>query len=233
MESKVFNCDCLEFMRTIKDKYFDLVIVDPPYGGGYDVKENSKNVVKKTLTRTGGTWAAKYGVKIASWDIAPGPEYFEELFRVSKNQIIWGGNYFNLPGTRGFICWRKKNIPVEGFTLSPIEYAWSSFNSNAKFCEFFSNGTSTEPRIHPNQKPADLYKWLLRNYAKPGDKVFDSHVGSGSSRIACHDMGFDFTGCEIDKEYFEAQEKRFSEHCAQKELFVFSGGQIQEATESK
>lgn len=174
-------------------------------------------------TRTGGTWAEKYGSKVEHWDIAPPPEYFDELFRVSANQIIWGGNYFSLPGTRCFIVWRKLTIS-ERFSMAMAEYAWTSFNLNAKVFECAPQGTSGEPRIHPTQKPVALYKWLLRNYAKSGDRILDTHVGSGSSRIACRDMGYDFTGCELDPDYWAAQEARYKKHCEQGELFDFVGG---------
>lgn len=173
--------------------------------------------------RTGGTWAAKYGSKVEHWDIAPPKEYFDELFRVSREQIIWGGNYFSLPGTRCFIVWRKLTIS-EGFSMAMAEYAWASFNKNAKVFECAPQGTAGEPRIHPTQKPVALYKWLLRNYAKAGDSILDTHVGSGSSRIACHDMGYEFTGCELDPDYWAAQEERYRKHCEQGELFEFVGG---------
>lgn len=147
---------------------------------------------------------------IRHWDIAPSAEYFRELARVSRNQIIWGANYFNMPPTRCFIVWRKLTIS-ENFTMAMAEYAWTSFNANAKVYERAPQGTASEPRIHPTQKPVDLYKWLLAKFAKPGDKILDTHVGSGSSRIACEEMGFDFVGCEIDKVYFDLQEKRFAD----------------------
>ena len=154
--------------------------------------------------------------KIVSWDYAPGEDYFKELFRVSKNQIIWGGNYFALPPNRCFIVWKKTNIP-ESFTMAMAEYAWSSFDDNAKVIELSSAGI--ENRFHPTQKPVALYHWIFRNYAKSGDKILDTHLGSGSSRIAAYDMGLDFVGCEIDKEYVEKEEKRFDEHAAQTSLF--------------
>ena len=141
------------------------------------------------------------GADIRHWDIAPPPEYFNELARVSKNQIIWGGNYFNLPPTRCFLIWRKLNIPLEGFSMAPVEYAWTSFNLNAAMCEFFSSGGSGRgERFHPAQKPVDLYTWIFKHYAKPGDR-------------------FDFVGCEIDKTYFELEEKRFETFFSQQSLF--------------
>jgi site-specific DNA-methyltransferase (adenine-specific) len=201
--------DCMEFMKGVPDKYYELAIVDPPYGIGGDalhqnrLKKGSgklKNRVIQTMN--------------SSWDNnPPKQEYFDELFRVSKNQIIWGGNYFPLPPTRCVIAWDKVQ-PWENF--SQWEMAWTSFDSPARLFKFDNR---TGDKIHPTQKPVALYKWLLKNYAKPNDKIFDSHVGSGSSRIACHDMGFDFEGCEIDKDYWEAQEERYNTHIQQSDLF--------------
>lgn len=154
--------------------------------------------------------------KIIAWDVAPGEEYFQELFRVSRNQIIWGGNYFNLPPTRCFIVWRKTNIP-ENFSMAMCEYAWASFNDNAKIVDVSSQ--NQQGRFHPTQKPIALYDWIFRKYAEPGYKILDTHLGSGSSRIAAHKAGIDFVGCEIDPEYFEKQEKRYREFTAQISLF--------------
>lgn len=159
--------------------------------------------------------------KIIAWDVAPEQEYFNELFRVSRNQIIWGGNYFNLPPTRCFLVWRKSNIPLEGFSMSPVEYAWTSFFRNAAAFEYRSDGAGQEKeRIHPTQKPIALYTWIYKNYAKVGDKILDTHLGSGSSRIAAYEMGLDFVGCEIDEDYFKAQEERFAAYAAQENLFL-------------
>ena len=198
MKQIALNCDCMEYMKTLPDKYFELAIVDPPYGIG-----------DKKLTQ-GGTWASKYNQGDAEWDIAPDKEYFNELFRVSQNQIIWGGNYFNLPPTRCFIIWDKvAHMP----TMADCEYAWTSFDSNAKiFCHMRN---SEEKRIHICQKPTKLYSWILMNYAKQGDKILDTHLGSGSSRIAAYNLNFEFVGCEIDKDYFDKQEERFKSHISQ------------------
>lgn len=204
--------------------------------------------MKSTIsaTRTGGTWAAKYSRQggifsgeeyapdihntrgrfskynengdIRCWDIAPPPEYFKELARVSKNQIIWGGNYFDLPPTRCFLVWRKLTIS-ESFTMAMAEYAWTSFNENAKVFEAAPQG-NTEKRFHPTQKPSSLYRWCFKLFAKQGDKILDTHLGSGSSRIAAYDMGYDFWGYEIDKTYFDLQEERFEKHAAQMNLFL-------------
>lgn len=152
--------------------------------------------------------------KIIAWDVAPGEDYFKELFRVSRNQIIWGGNYFALPPTRCFLIWRKLTIS-ENFTMAMAEYAWTSFNSNAKVFEYAPQGRPGDERFHPTAKPIALYKWIFSRYAKPGDKILDTHLGSGSSRIAAWDLGFDFVGCEIDKTYFDLAEQRFQKHTQQ------------------
>jgi len=203
--NKVHLCDCMEFMKGIPDKYYELAIVDPPYGLG-----------KRTTDGGGTNSQIKFmdDIRRTNWDDSiPSKEYFTELNRISKNRIIWGGNYFHLPPTRTIICWEKMvAIP----TMSQIELAWTSFDSPARIVKI--NNTDKN-RFHPTQKPVALYKWLLKNYAKPGDKIFDSHVGSGSIRIACHDMGFDFEGCEIDKDYWEAQEERYNQHAMQQDLF--------------
>ena len=218
----LYNCDCIEAMREYPDKYFDLAIVDPPYGSG-GVEDWEKKTrfgprfdKYKKPGRTGGEYFKKYGKKIIDWDIAPGKEYFEELFRISKHQIIWGGNYFNkyLPSNRNFIIWRKLTIS-ESFTMAMAEYAWTSLNGNAKVFECAPQGTKAEPRFHPTQKPVALYEWLLSQYANKGDKILDTHAGSGSSLIACHRMGFEITAFEIDKEYYQKAKARLEEEKAQ------------------
>ena len=158
--------------------------------------------------------------KIISWDVAPEQEYFEELFRVSRNQIIWGGNYFPLPPTRCFLIWRKTNIPLEGFSMAPCEYAWTSFNENARVFEHSSLRGQGAGKFHPTEKPVELYRWIYQHFARPGYRIIDTHLGSGSSRIAAFDAGLDFTGCEIDQVYFQKQEERFEQHTAQQSLFV-------------
>ena len=232
MISEAFNIDCMEFLKKCKNKEFDLAIVDPPYGRvdgkfqGVQVGRfgNGRFDKYRKVECTGGTWASKYKKKIIRWDVAPPKEYFIELFRVSKNQIIFGGNYFDLPPTRCFIIWEKLTIS-EKFTMAMCEYVWTSFFDNSKI---FKCKPQDKFRFHPTQKPVELYKWILKNYAKKGDKILDTHLGSGSSRIAAYDMGFDFVGMEIDKEYFDKQEKRFKEYCTQGSLFEFSGGEIKE-----
>lgn len=174
-----------------------------------------------SATRTGGKWAARYQIggdfggdkDIRHWDIAPNEEYFKELARVSKNQIIWGGNYFDLPPTRCFLIWRKLTIS-ENFSMAMCEYAWTSFNDNAKLFEYPPQGNK-EQRFHPTQKPIALYTWVLNRYAKEGYKILDTHAGSASSLIACYDKGLDFVGFEIDKFYYEKAQERLERHMAQ------------------
>lgn len=210
-----YNMDCLAAMREMPDKAFDLAVADPPYGGGFTEGGGCKGWFSKYHQNADG----ERQKKIISWDVAPGEDYFKELFRVSRNQIIWGGNYFSLPPTRCFLIWRKLTIS-ENFTMAMAEYAWTSFNSNAKVFEYAPQGMPGEDRFHPTQKPIALYKWILSRYAKPGDKILDTHLGSGSSRIAAYDAGLDFVGYEIDKEYFDKQEERFAAHTAQMNLFI-------------
>lgn len=200
-----YNMDCMEYMQTLPDKAFDLAVVDPPYG--ININHN--------IGRRKGDKPSKY--KRVTWDsVPPSKEYFDELFRVSHNQIVWGANYFSMPATKCFIVWRKPQIS-EDVSFSMVEYAWTSFEQTSK--EWV--GMSAEPdRIHPTQKPIALYSWIFSRYAKPGDKILDTHLGSGSSRIAAYDAGLDFVGCEIDPDYFAAQEARYQAHVAQISLFV-------------
>ena len=243
--NKLHLMDCIEGMKEFPDKYFELAVVDPPYGGGaMPVSVDDSKDITKLLggagnwetkarsrfrgifdkydikaTRTGGGYADKYGSKIEHWDVAPPPEYFEELARVSKNQIIWGGNYFDLPPTRCFVIWRKLSIS-ESFSMAMCEYAWTSFNDNAKWFEMPPQGTKEEARFHPTQKPIDLYRWLLAKYAKEGDKILDTHVGSASSLIACWEGGFDFIGFEIDPDYHKAATERLEARMAQTTMWI-------------
>lgn len=204
-ESIVYNMDCMEAMRQMPDKCFDLAVVDPPYGIS----------INHNIGRRKGDKPSNY--KKVGWDDSPPPdEYFEHLFRVSKNQIIWGANYFHMPPTKCFIVWRKPQIS-EDVSFSMLEYAWSSFNETSK--EWIGMSTEVD-RVHPTQKPVQLYAWIFQRYAKPGDKILDTHLGSGSSRIAAYEAGLDFVGFEIDKEYFDKQEERFAAHTAQCSLFV-------------
>jgi len=202
--SKTFNQDCLTAMREMADNSFELAIVDPPYG---------LNIASEK-PRVSGRW--NYIPKV--WDSAiPSDEYFSELKRVSVNQIIWGGNYFNLGACRGYLIW-DKDQPVENFADS--EMAWTSFDRVAKTFRYpIIKQNFGEKKIHPTQKPIALYAWLLTNYAKEGDRILDTHLGSGSSRIAAYDLGFDFTGFELDSDYFAAQNERFERHKNQPTLF--------------
>ena len=199
--SIVENIDCVEGMKDFPDKFFDLAICDPPYGS----QINGNNI-----ERTGGTWQKKYGGKIKSWDIAPNEEYFTELFRVSKNIIIWGGNYFNLPPSNNFLIWRKLSIS-ETFSMAMAEYAWTNIKGNAKVFEF---APQDKTRFHPTQKPVALYRWILENYAKQGDKILDTHLGSQSSRITSYKKGFDFWGFELDEDYYKQGNERFEKAIA-------------------
>lgn len=200
---KLYNGDCMEVMKTFKDKQFDLAIVDPPYGLG-DAVVNSGGRFKR-YTNENGNWD----------ESVPTKEYFNELFRVTKNQIIWGGNYFELPPNKCFIIWDK--VQPEGVSFAMCEYAWTSFNTGAKIFKTRTQGQKF--RFHPTQKPVQLYKWLLQNYAKEGDTILDTHFGSLSIGIACHDMKFDLTAIELDKDYYEMAKKRLINH--QKQLTLF------------
>jgi site-specific DNA-methyltransferase (adenine-specific) len=235
--SEVTNEDCMEGMARYPDKYFDLAIVDPPYGIGESSK-NRNGITKRKDKRNGRISYIKTNNEIKDWDKTPPPvEYFIELQRVSKNQIIWGANHFieNIPQSNSscWIIWDKCN-GISDF--ADCELAWSSFKTAVRQFRYMWNGmfqgkqsfkhghifegnlSLHEKRIHKTQKPVALYKWLLHNYAKQGDKILDTHLGSGSSRIAAYEMGFDFTAFELDAEYFEAQEKRYKAHIAQLKL---------------
>lgn len=223
-KTRVFNMDCMEGMKAFPDKYFELAIVDPPYGIG---EGNKKNKTRSSFTGFGDSkkWvqAKDYGGGEFDDEI-PSGEYFEQLFRVSQNQIIWGGNYMVkfLEPSMGWIVWDKDNGECD---QSDCEIAYTSFKKGLRKFTWRWHGLlqhdmkNKEERYHPTQKPVALYKWLIKNYAKPGDKILDTHLGSGSSRIAAFDMGYDFTGYELDKDYFEASEKRFQQHKSQLKLF--------------
>lgn len=200
----LLNIDCMDFMSGCRDKQFDLAIVDPPYG--LDIANMNMGVGKslKCSNIRNRKW------KSSDWDkAAPSEDYFKEIRRVSINQIIWGGNYFDLGGCRHYIIWDKE-MP-HGMSFADCEFAWTSFNKAPRIFRYSAYLNKSE-KIHPTQKPPELYKWLLKNYAKSGDKILDTHLGSGSSAIAAYDGGFDFVGCEIDKDYFNAAEKRFYIH---------------------
>lgn len=219
-----YNVDCMEYMKTLPDKAFELAVVDPPYFDGPNRR---------------GYYGSKQSVgprviynRVERWE-PPGKEYFEQLFRVSKNQIIFGCNYYDYHFGPGRIVWDKCNGES---SFSDCEIAYCSMHDSTRLFRFMWNGMCqgksvseghimqgnkalNEARIHPTQKPISLYRWIFSRYAKPGDCLLDTHLGSGSSRIAAYDAGLDFVGCEIDKDYFEAQEKRFSEHASQITLF--------------
>jgi len=205
MGSIVFNSDCVEGMKKFPDKYFDLAVVDPPYG-----------------------------IDIAKWDTKehkPSSEYFKELFRVSKNQIVWGGNYFILPHSEAWICWDKtlSNGKSALGTKSQFELAWTSLDIKATIIKYTYDGNIqgfnggkvdyTYKSIHPTQKPIALYDWIYKNYAEEGMKILDTHLGSGSNRISAHKYKMDFTAFEIDKEYFDKQEQRYRDFISQTTLF--------------
>jgi site-specific DNA-methyltransferase (adenine-specific) len=204
--------DCMEFMKDVPDKYYSLSIVDPPYGIGMarEFSIDTKNGVRK-----------RPPMITKEWDCSiPDEKYFTELFRISRNQIIWGMNYFikYLQPSSNFLIWDKCNhLP----TFADCEIAWCNIKYPSKIFRLDNKGwnSNEDCKIHPTQKPVALYKWLLQNYAKPHDKIFDSHVGSGSSRIACYDLGFDFEGCELDADYHKAQEERYQSHIKQQSLF--------------
>ncbi len=201
-----YNMDCMEYMRTLPDKFFDLAVVDPPYG------------IAKAFQAT--SRITKYGQLRTVNDAKPTQAYFNELRRVSRNQIVWGYNHLSdmLPSTKEFIFWYKHQ-PVD--TYADGELAYTSFEKTAKCFDYayFGGVHADDVRIHPTQKPVALYAWIFTKYARPGDKILDTHLGSGSSRIAAYDAGLDFVGCEIDKEYFDKQEARFAAYTAQMSLF--------------
>ena len=198
--------DCMDLMRDTPDNAYDLAIVDPPYGIGERLVKGGENQ---------GCWGGMTKSGADQWDIAPPPEYFVELFRVSKNQIVWGGNFFGLPPCKMPICWDK--LRPNQKCASEWEYAWTSFEGRARKFEFCANGGFIEPtpRIHPTQKPVALYKWLLVNYAKPGQRILDTHLGSGSIAIACHYFGAHLTATEIDPDYFAASCERIERETRQ------------------
>jgi len=204
---RLHNMDCLEALRDMRDNEFELAIVDPPYGLGKRLSDGGRNAKLKN------TPMASLYRESTGWDCAPKKEYFDHLLRVCKNVIIWGGNYFDLPPSRCMICWDKKqHMP----TLSAWELGWTSFDKPSKI---FRGSSVDLNRFHPTQKPVALYKWLLQNYAKEGDRILDTHLGSGSIAIACWDAKFDLTGFELDVDYYNAACKRLEDHKRQGQLF--------------
>jgi site-specific DNA-methyltransferase (adenine-specific) len=222
--SEVYLEDCVKALKRYADNHFDLAIVDPPYGIGASAD-----------SRVGGSYTVNMGGvkrKVAAkqytakdWDFEkPTTEYWNELFRVSKNQIVWGGNYFveNLKDSACWLVWNKRNGENNN---ADCELAWTSFKTAVRMFDWKWNGMlqqnmkDKEERMHPTQKPVALYDWLLMNYAKPNDLILDTHLGSGSSRIAAYKGGFDFTAFEIDEDYYKSQEKRFNDFKSQLRLF--------------
>jgi site-specific DNA-methyltransferase (adenine-specific) len=191
----------MEYMKDQPDNAFDLALVDPPYG--IDINSSGR--------------LGHYGGKGKSWDNeTPTREYFEELYRVSKNQIIWGANYFEMPPTRCFLIWDKQQ--PEDVSFASCEYAWTSFDKSAK--TYYQRPQNADViRIHPTQKPVKLYQWLLDNYAEKGQRILDTHLGSGSSAIAAHYYGVDFVGCELDQDYFKAAQERIERETSQISMF--------------
>lgn len=231
MINEVFNIDCMEYMQTVPDKYFQLTIADPPYGinapkmemmARFNAKKNHKRL-------NGGAGKLKNRILNQSnceWDERqPAEDFFNEIFRISENVIIWGGNYFNLPPTRGIVCWDKQQV-FKNF--SQFELAWTSFDKPAKMFRYKNHGFRTEKKIHPTQKPVELYYYLLENFATAGDKIYDPMMGSQSSRIAAFRMGFDYVGCEINKEYFINGCERFDQHC--KDLYYDTQSTVSKQT---
>jgi len=244
--SETYNMDCMEYMRQLPDKYFELTIPDCPYG----IKDDGRNHLGRIFKKSGEAIVKrdrrngeiikvrpqKYKLNGMYDSEQPSQVYFDELFRVSKHQIIWGSNYLKFDqkdSSSGMIIWDKVNGNTD---QSDCEVAWTNLFSSVRMFSFMWNGmlqgsgvvngktnqgnkALCEERIHPNHKPVALYKWLLSNYAKPGDKILDTHLGSGSSRIAAYDLGFDFYATELDKDYFDAQEKRFQNFKSQLKLF--------------
>jgi len=214
---ELLNQDCLLFMKQCEDKQFDLAIVDPPYGLGMGGNLNVN---------------AKVNYENKNWDTEiPSNEYFDELKRISKNQIVWGGNYFAhlwQDGCKGFICWNKLN---HHDNRADVEMAWTSFNKLPKYVEYMWDGNrygtkgnikgvgKPTIRIHPTEKPVYLYEWLLMNYAESGDKIIDTHLGSGSIAEACFNLKYDLVGIELDKDYYDAACKRFKEQTMQQSLW--------------
>ena len=239
MPGQFYNLDCMVGMSGFPDGHFDLAIIDPPYGinapmmsmgsnhsrtgDGYPAVSAAEQIRKGRLNSGGGKLKNRLlNNANCNWDFEkPGPEYFEQIQRVSRHQIIWGGNYFNLPPTRGIICWDKMQ-PWENF--SQWEMAWTSFDSPAAIFHFSNTGgRNDETKIHPTQKPVALYKWLLARYAKPGWRILDTHVGSASSLIACHQLGFEYVGYEIDTGYYKAALARLEAAKAQVSMLELLG----------
>lgn len=223
-----YNMDCMDGMKQFPDKYFDLAIVDPPYGIGV----MTMNYTKSGAVRTHGHAAAtrRDYRKRGEWDIKPDKEYFDELFRVSKKQIVWGGNYFSdfLPPSKSFLVWDKRCMDSMSNDFADCEYAWCSEGMGvARMIRYVWNGMiqgnmkQREDRFHPTQKPLHIYIHILQKYAKPGDIILDTHVGSGSSLVACRETGHKYVGFEIDPEYYQKAKERINAYESQQNIFDY------------
>jgi len=208
---ELYNMDCMEYMKTLEDNAFDLAIVDPPYGLDLANMNMGAGKSKKASKIQNRKWKPK------NWDKnTPTQEYFNELFRISKNQIIWGGNYFDLAPCKHYLIWDKE-IP-DGLSFADCEMAWTSFDKAPRIFRY-SAYKDKKTKFHPTQKPKKLYEYLLHKYANEGDKIIDTHLGSGSSAIASYNYKFDFVGLEIDKDYFDKAKRRFDEYRSQLTMF--------------
>lgn len=209
--SEVYLMDCVDLMKHYPDKYFDLAVVDPPYGIDLANMNMGIGKSKKASKIKNRKWVSK------DWDLSvPQMEYFIELFRVSQNQVIWGGNYFDLPPCKNYIIWDKE-IP-NGLSFADCEMAWTSFDKAPKMFRY-SAYLDKQSKFHPTQKPIKLYDWIFNKYSTEGMKILDTHLGSGSSRISANKNKLHFVGCEIDAEYFEKQEKRYKDFVSQTRMF--------------
>ena len=222
--SLLFNMDCMDYLRELPNNAFDLAIVDPPYGIDAD---KAQNKAAESRLKADGKSKAGRGWKLykqTEWDSGiPKQDYWDELFRVSKNQIVWGGNYMTefLPSTMGWIVWNKEQ---RDFSLADGELAWTSFDKALRIFDYsrgaaLANNNNNGGRFHPTQKPVKLYEWLLTNYAKPGDKILDTHLGSGSIAIACNNLGYQLCACELDTDYFNLACERIKREAQQERLF--------------
>ena len=207
----ITNEDNMQLMSRYEDNYFDLAIVDPPYGLDLANMNMGIGKSKKASKAKSRKWVSK------DWDkVTPTNKYFNDLFRVSKVQFIWGGNYFDLPACKFYIIWDKEI--TKGLSFADCEMCWTSLNKAPRMFRY-SAYKDKKTKFHPTQKPIKLYEWLLMNYAKENDKILDTHLGSGSIAIACHNLGFELTACELDTEYYEASIKRIKDHISQQRLF--------------
>lgn len=216
MRSEVYNIDCLEYMKSVPDKHFSLAIADPPYGVSYARGKHGWGVCDNRPTKEDVKWDDKI----------PEKKFFDELLRVSERVIIWGGNYFThlLPASKCWIVWDKCNGTVNKSVFADCELAWTNMTKVCKMFHLrqmgFISDTQDKERIHPTQKPTELYEWLITNYAPAGGVIFDPMMGSQSSRIAAHRLGFDYVGCELDENYFNKGNERFKKETAQLRLDI-------------